>query len=501
MSKSQRIIKNSLLLYLRMGLIMIVTLYTSRKILELLGIEDFGLYNTIGGVVLIFTFVNAALSSSTGRFLAYELGKNDYRAFTRSFNISLVLHLFIAVFFLLLAETISIFLVNFCLNLPSNRIQAANWVYQLSVVSACINILRVPFNSWVIAFEDFTFYAHIGIIEAILRLLLVFFLSYLPGDKVILYACLVMLLSAFITFCFYMYCRRQPYYHFYFVKKRDDYIGQIKFSAYRLLGASSQLTEQQGGNMIVNIYYGVTVNAAIGISNQVNAAINSLLSGFQNAFQPIITKLYASGKKNELFPFISSTSKFSILLFCFLAIPIVLNIDYILRVWLTNVPNYTSIFCILIIICSAVEALSAPLWMTILATGNITIYQVVLSSLTFLGFFVAFLFLFLGASVETIFYSRIVTYVGILLFRLYWVCRQMNFSFYDFLKSVILRSLFTIAISYIITLVICDKLQNLEKLLFSGISHIIVFVFINYFFCLSKMEQEKLKNLLKSLIK
>ena len=307
MSKSQRIIKNSLLLYLRMGLIMIVTLYTSRKILELLGIEDFGLYNTIGGVVLIFTFVNAALSSSTGRFLAYELGKNDYRAFTRSFNISLVLHLFIAVFFLLLAETIGIFLVNFCLNLPSNRIQAANWVYQLSVVSACINILRVPFNSWVIAFEDFTFYAHIGIIEAILRLLLVFFLSYLPGDKVILYACLVMLLSAFITFCFYMYCRRQPYYHFYFVKKRDDYIGQIKFSAYRLLGASSQLTEQQGGNMIVNIYYGVTVNAAIGISNQVNAAINSLLSGFQNAFQPIITKLYASGKKNELFLFISST--------------------------------------------------------------------------------------------------------------------------------------------------------------------------------------------------
>lgn len=254
------------------------------------------------------------------------------------------------------------------------------------MVSACINILRVPFNSWVIAFEDFTFYAHIGIIEAILRLLLVFFLSYLPGDKVILYACLVMLLSAFITFCFYMYCRRQPYYHFYFVKKRDDYIGQIKFSAYRLLGASSQLTEQQGGNMIVNIYYGVTVNAAIGISNQVNAAINSLLSGFQNAFQPIITKLYASGKKNELFLFISSTSKFSILLFCFLAIPIVLNIDYILRVWLTNVPNYTSIFCILIIICSAVEALSAPLWMTILATGNITIYQVVLSSLTFLGF-------------------------------------------------------------------------------------------------------------------
>ena len=194
MSKSQRIIRNSLLLYLRMGIVMIVTLYTSRKVLELLGIDDFGLYNTIGGVVLIFTFVNAALSSSTARFLAYELGKSDYSAYTKTFNISLVLHLSIALLFLLLAETIGLFFVNTYLNLPLDRMQAAGWVYQLSVISACVNIVRVPFNSWVIAFEDFTFYAYIGVVEAVLRVLFVFLLFYLPGDKVILYAGLVMLL-------------------------------------------------------------------------------------------------------------------------------------------------------------------------------------------------------------------------------------------------------------------------------------------------------------------
>ena len=161
---------------------MIVTLYTSRKVLELLGIDDFGLYNTIGGVVLIFTFVNAALSSSTARFLAYELGKSDYSAYTKTFNISLVLHLSIALLFLLLAETIGLFFVNTYLNLPLDRMQAAGWVYQLSVISACVNIVRVPFNSWVIAFEDFTFYAYIGVVDAVLRVLFVFLLFYLPGD-------------------------------------------------------------------------------------------------------------------------------------------------------------------------------------------------------------------------------------------------------------------------------------------------------------------------------
>lgn len=496
MSKSQRIIRNSLLLYLRMGIVMIVTLYTSRKVLELLGIDDFGLYNTIGGVVLIFTFVNAALSSSTARFLAYELGKSDYSAYTKTFNISLVLHLSIALLFLLLAETIGLFFVNTYLNLPLDRMQAAGWVYQLSVISACVNIVRVPFNSWVIAFEDFTFYAYIGVVEAVLRVLFVFLLFYLPGDKVILYAGLVMLLSVLITLCFYVYCRKQPYYHFYFVKKRDDYMGQIKFSAYRLFGASSQLAEQQGGNVIVNIYYGVTVNAAMGISNQVNAAINSLLAGFQNAFQPVITKLYASDEKEELFLFVSSTAKYSILLFCFLAIPLVLNIDYILHIWLSTVPDCTSIFCVLIIICSAIEAFSAPLWMVILATGNITAYQIILSTLTFLGFLVAFLSLFFGASVESIFYYRIMTYACILLFRLYWVRRQINFPFYDFLKSVILRSLFTVTISYAVTLTICCDLYGLERLLLSGISHLAIFTIIHYFFYLNNAERNKLRYLL-----
>ena len=273
-------------------------------------------------------------------------------------------------------------------------------------------------------------------------------------------------------------------------------MGQIKFSAYRLFGASSQLAEQQGGNVIVNIYYGVTVNAAMGISNQVNAAINSLLAGFQNAFQPVITKLYASDEKEELFLFVSSAAKYSILLFCFLAIPLVLNIDYILHIWLSTVPDCTSIFCVLIIICSAIEAFSAPLWMVILATGNITAYQIILSTLTFLGFLVAFLSLFFGASVESIFYYRIMTYACILLFRLYWVRRQINFPFYDFLKSVILRTLFTVTISYAVTLTICCNLYGLERLLLSGISHLAIFTIIHYFFYLNNAERHKLRHLL-----
>ncbi len=489
------------MLYIRMLLVMIVTLYTSRKILELLGVEDFGIYNAIGGVVIVFTFINSALSSSTARFLAFELGRGDQSAFIKSFNISLILHLAIAFVIVVLSETVGLWFVVNYLNIPEERIGSVNIVYQLSILTTCWSILRVPFNSWIIAYEDFTFYAYTGIVEVVLKLLLIFLLGYMPGDRLILYAFLIMAVTLVINIWYFAYCKKNAFYCFYIVREWRAYVDQIKFSAYRLLGAASQMTEQQGGNLIINIYHGVIANAAMGIAGQVNVAVNTLLSGFQNAFNPVITKLYAAKEIDRLSSFIITTSKASFLLICFLAVPLIFNVDYVLRIWLDVVPAKSSLFCVLIILCSVVEAFSAPLWMTILATGKISTYQIVLSIITFVGFTIAFGGLYLGSESKFILYCRIVTYVVILLFRLYLVHVFLSLSLKKFFIEVLLRPVILIVLVYFLLEVLCTGLYDLEKLLVSGVLYVLFFIITVYCFCINKNEREKVNVIIKKYIR
>lgn len=500
MSSTKRVFYNSLMLYVRMLLVLFVTLYTSRKILELLGVEDFGIYNAIGGVVLVFTFVNSALSSSTARFLAFELGRNDVDAFIKAFNISLVLHFIIAFVIIVLSETIGLWFVTTYLNIPEERIVAANIVYQLSVLTTFWSILRVPFNSWIIAYEDFTFYAYTGGVEAILKLLLILLLAFLPGDKLILYALLIMIVTLIINIWYYWYCRRSAHYHFYIVRVKNAYVNQLKFSAYRLLGASSQVVEQQGGNLAMNIYHGVIVNAALGIANQVNLAVNTLLSGFQNAFHPIITKLYAAKEMDNLSNFIMVTSKASFLLICFLGVPLILNVDYVLSVWLGTVPHKSSLFCVLIILCSIVESFSAPLWMAILATGKISFYQILLSIITFGGFGIAFWGLYSGAESEFVLYCRIITYIVIMLFRLALVHRYISLPLKPFFIDVIIRPIMLISFIYMLIQMVCAGLYDLNRFLVSGILYVPSFLISVYLLCLSKKEREGVRNIIKKKI-
>lgn len=489
-----------MMLYVRMVLVMFVTLYTSRKILQLLGVEDFGIYNAIGGVVLVFTFVNSALSSSTARFLAFELGRNDEGAFIEAFNISLVLHIVIGLSIIILSETIGLWFVTNYLNIPQERVFAANVVYQLSVVTTFWSILRVPFNSWIIAYEDFTFYAYTGGVEAVLKLLLIFLLGYIPGDKLILYASLIMMVTFIINVWYYIYCRRNRNYGFYIVREKSAYIGQLKFSAFRLLGAASQVTEQQGGNLVMNIYHGVVVNAALGIANQVNMAVNMLLSGFQNAFHPIITKLYAAREMDNLSGFIISTSKVSFLLICFLGVPLMINVDYALEVWLGTVPPKSSLFCVLIILCSIIESFSAPLWMTILATGKIASYQIILSLITFGGFIVAFIGLYVGAESQFVLYCRMATYVVIVIFRLVLVHRCISLPLKPFLVGVLLRPILLMSFIFLLLQTICVGLHDLNKLLVSGLLYVPIFSIAVYCFCLSNDERVKVRSIINKYI-
>lgn len=379
-ANNKRIAKNTLYLYFRMLLIMGVTLYASRIVLNALGVEDFGIYNIVGGVVILFSFINNALSSATQRFLNFEIGRGDVLGTKRVFSMSLTIHIFVALFVVLLAETVGLWFLNTQMNIPAERMAAANLVYQFSILTVCISFVQIPYYASVVAYEKMSFFAYIAIIEVILKLLIVVLLIYVGFDKLRLYSILTFLVAVLVFACYKYYCNTRidiSKYKYFWDKTLFSKL--LNFSGWMLFGAAAGVSATQGVNILLNIFYGVTVNAAMGISTQVNSAVNKFVSNFQTAFMPQITKLYAIGDFEHLRKLIGQSSRFSFLLLFALACPLMLNIDFVLKLWLKTVPEYSSVFCILILTYSLIEAASKPVGLAIHATGKVKYYNIVMS--------------------------------------------------------------------------------------------------------------------------
>ena len=339
-ANNKRIAKNTLYLYFRMLLIMGVTLYTSRIVLNALGVEDFGIYNIVGGVVILFSFINNALSSATQRFLNFEIGRGDVLGTKRVFSMSLTIHLFVALFVVLLAETVGLWFLNTQMNIPTERMAAANLVYQFSILTVCISFVQIPYYASVVAYEKMSFFAYIAIIEVILKLLIVVLLIYVGFDKLRLYSILTFLVAVLVFVCYKYYCNtRLDLSRYKYFWDKILFSKLLNFSGWMLFGAAAGVSATQGVNILLNIFYGVTVNAAMGISTQVNSAVNKFVSNFQTAFMPQITKLYAIGDFEHLRKLIGQSSRFSFLLLFALACPLMLNIDFVLKLWLKTVPE------------------------------------------------------------------------------------------------------------------------------------------------------------------
>ena len=308
---NKRIAKNTLMLYVRMLLIMAVSLYTSRVILQALGVEDFGLYNVVGGVVVLFTFINNAMVTSTQRFLNFEIGGNNLDEARKVFSASLNIHIIIAGAFLLLAETVGLWFLNRYIQIPEGREIAANWVYQFSIIVSILNIIRSPYNAAIIAHEHMSFYAYVSIIEVILKLAIVY-MVYLFADRLIAYAFLMMMVTLIVLGVYYIFCKRKYEicrYQFEYDRKR--YMALASFSGWSLFGSLANMGASQGINIILNMFFGVAVNAAMGIANQVNAAVYQFVSSFQTAFNPQIIKSYAADDRNYFISLILNSSRYS----------------------------------------------------------------------------------------------------------------------------------------------------------------------------------------------
>lgn len=498
-TNNKRIAKNTLMLYFRMFLIMAVGLYTSRIILQALGIEDFGIYNVVGGVVVLFTFVNNAMVASTQRFLNYEIGRNNQEETQKIFSASLSIHIAIAFIFLILAETIGLWFLNTYIKIPNGREIAANWVYQFTIVASIINIIRTPYNAAIIAYERMSFYAYISIIEVILKLLIVY-LIYLFADRLIFYSLLVTVVALIIFGGYYLFCRKNfPMFRYQFEYNRQRFFSIISFSGWSLMGSSANMGAQQGFSILLNLFFGVSTNAALGIANQVNSVIYNFISNFQTAFNPQIVKTFAAHEREDFFNLIYNTSRYSFFLLFALALPITICCSDLLHIWLTEVPEYAIDFCIAMIANSLFDALSGPLWMSVYASGNIRKYQIVISCLLFSTLALAYIVAKLGYNPVMVFWIKPLIGFVIYFYRLHYCHRNLHLSFQRYLKSVVVRCLIIVFVSGVPSYIICTFMgDGIGYLLIKMIAVLFIILLCIFFIGLTTNEKKIISKYLKN---
>ena len=394
---NKRIAKNTLLLYVRMLFMMAVSLYTSRVVLDALGVEDFGIYNVVGGVVAMFTVLSGSLSAAISRFITYELGKENQENLNKIFSSAVTIQLGLAGIIILLAETIGIWFLNIKMNIPEIRMEAANWVFQFSILTFAINLISVPYNASIIAHEKMSAFAYISILEAIGKLAIAYLIVVSPMDKLIFYAILMCVVALIVRFTYGNYCKRhfsECTYHFIWDKQLLKQM--FGFAGWNFIGAASAVLRDQGGNVVINLFCGPTVNAARGIAFQVNTAVNQFVTNFMTALNPQITKSYAAGNKEYMMTLIFQGARLSFYMLLSLSLPILVNTHYILELWLKIVPEHAVLFVQLVLIFAMSESISQPLITAMLATGKIRNYQIIVGGLQMMNLPISYLLLRLG---------------------------------------------------------------------------------------------------------
>ena len=500
----KRIVKNTLLLYGRMLLTMWISLYTARMVLKVLGIVDYGIYNVVGGIVALMWALNGALSSSTTRHITFELGAGNQNRLRQVFGTSLTIHGIISVLVLLISETIGLWFLCTQMTIPPERMDAAHWVYQFSLLFMILSIMSVPFNACIIAYEKMDIYAYISIIDVVLKFVIIYIVDWISFDKLKLYAFLFFLTQVIIQLIYMYYCRSKfPEVRMSFIWDGTILKEMVSFTGWNLIGSGSALIMSQGYSILLNQFFGPVVNAAKGISNQVLGMIGKFSGNFQMALNPQIFKSYASENLDYMYKLIFASSKYSYYMLFVLSLPIAIESKTLLRVWLDDVPDNTNEFLRLILLTAAVNVLANPLVISAQATGKIkkiqmaesvvlllilpfTYFSFKIGALPVIGFYIYFLFHVIAVIVRLmILHSLIkisykdyfvqvispilsVTFLSIALGGIAFYYLD-NETFFNSLVVCFLVCLFTIGIIFLFGLnrkekdFVCDKLKTILK--------------------------------------
>lgn len=456
-----RIVKNTALLYFRMLLVMAVSLFTVRIVLDVLGTVDYGIYNVVGGIVIMFSFLSNTMASAAQRFFAFELGRNDLQKLKETFSLTIIIYAIIAIIILLLAETIGLWFLNTQLVIPADRMESANWVYQFSIFSFLVTIMTIPYNAVIIARENMKVYAWVSILEVILKLVIVYILVYLSFDKLKLYAILMFFIIIIINMIYRIVCKKKyDECHFRFFWDKDLFYSLISYSGWNLFGAMAGVLNNQGINILLNIFFGPLVNASRAIAYRVNDAVNQFVLNFLTAVRPQITKQYAAGEIANMLKLVFQSSKFSYFLLLLLSMPVLLETGFLLEIWLKETPQYVIMFTRLVIITALIDSLAYPLLTAALATGKIKYYQLIVGGLLLLNLPTSYCFLKLGFPPQTTMYISIVISSICLFARLLLLRGMVGLSIKDFLEKVLLPVLIVSFSSYLIPLFLANQLDN-----------------------------------------
>lgn len=427
-----------------------ISLYTSRVVLASLGVEDYGIYNVVGGIVSLFAFINGAMSLTTQRYISYELGKGK-GCIRGTFSTCVMIHILIAVIIILLAETIGLYILKEYLTIPPQRITAAYWVYQFSILSCVTMILSTPYNGAIIAYEKMQAFAYISLLEAILRLMVAFIITYSFFDNLIVYALLLFIIQLIIRICYNVYCRIQiPEIKFHFIFDKRRFKQMLYFSGWTLFNNSSIIACNQGINILLNIFFNPVINAARGIAVQVEVAVSSFSKNFQMALNPQITKNYARNDYSKYYSLIFASSKYSYFFLLFLSIPILSETEYILKLWLTVIPEHTVSFVRIILLVSLVNILTDPLDAGVSATGNIKYYQAVSGTLLIAILPISFFLFKIYSYPLLIFVIYFIMSFIVYLYKLFYAVKKINLPFKKYIKKVMIRITVVSFFSFII---------------------------------------------------
>lgn len=465
---NKRIAKNTLLLYFRMLFLMVISLFTSRITLQTLGVDNFGIYNVVGGIVAMFSIMSGSLSNAISRYITFELGKGDKKILKKVFSTAVNVQIIMAVIIAVLIEIGGVWFLNYKMNIPAGRMVAANWVLQFSIISFAVNLISIPYNAAIIAHEKMSAFAYISIYEAVMKLVVVYLIVISPFDKLIVYSFLILLISLSLRLIYGIYCKRKfEECSYMFILDKPLLKNMSGFAGWNFLGAGSFLLMTQGVNMLLNMFFGVALNAARGIATQVENVVNQFTNNFGTAINPQITKSYAKGDYDYMHKLVFAGSKYSFFLVVVLCLPIILETNQILHLWLGLVPEYAVVFLRLTLMISMLSVVSNTLVTSMMATGDIKKYQIIVGGLGMIIFPVVYILYKLGLSPQWSYYIQFIIFVFQLICRLCLLKDMIKLSVLSFVKEVLFKDIVVLCLTMILPLML---IWNMEETLVRFIS-------------------------------
>lgn len=458
---NKRIAKNTLMLYIRMLITMVLGLFTSRVVLQSLGVEDYGIYNIVGGFVSLFSLLSGSLSAAISRFLTFELGKGNIENLRKVFSSAVTIQIGLSLIIVILAETVGLWFLNSKLVIPEERMFAAHCVYQLSILTFVIGLISVPYNAAIIAHERMYAFAYMSILDVTGKLLIAYSLYYATTDRLILFAILGAILSLLNRLIYGIYCKKnfeECTYRFFF---EPTLLKQMfGFAGWNFFGAGSYLLMNQGVNLLLNMYFGVVVNAARGIAVQVDSAVTAFVGNFTTALNPQITKSYASDNRDYMYNLMFRGAKFSFFLLLIFAVPIICETDFILYIWLKTPPLYAINFVRLAIVVSMIHVLSNTMITAMLATGNIKKYQIIVGGLGMLVLPIVWGAFMIGLPPEMAYITVIIIFILQLLCRLFLLRSMIDMPIGRYIKEVLCRVAVVALTSFTISFAVCNIMSQ-----------------------------------------